>query len=253
DVDAGFSVARQDTGTAIEEYGAEFLGYFTDRLSLFGRYSRVEAGGEAIEQGQLTADWRISEDGRVGVELRSIGERRNTGDVDALLAAVSYRHRLGSSLELYGVGQYTLDDDSGAYDSNDLLTLGARYQFGDRSTVGAEASGGSRGHGGKVDAEYRLTQEHTVYGGYSYSTDSTAREPLFSPDLQTGATLGQRWRVRHQTSVFTERQFQKEPRNDSSRIAPTFGMDFYPAVRWKAGFTLMDGELDALTGRIDRR
>src|SRR5690606_30614705 len=137
--------------------------------------------------------------------------------------------------------------------SNDLLTLGARYQFGDRSTVGAEASGGSRGHGGKIDAEYRLTQDHTLYGGYSYSTDSTARDPLFSPGLQNGWTLGQRWRVSNQASVFNESQFLKDPRNDSSGIAHTFGMDFYPAVGWNAGFTLMDGELDAPTGRIDRR
>jgi len=253
DVDAGFSVARQDMGVDIEEYGAEFLGYFSERFSLYGRYSRAEAGDEALEQGQLTADWKIGDDGRIGAELRSVSEQRTTGDTDALLAALSYRHRFGSSLELYGVGQLTLDDDGGRYDDNDLLTFGARYLFGDRSSVGAEVSGGSRGHGGKVDAEYRIRQDHTVYGAYSYSTDSTERDPLFNTALQNGWTLGQRWRVSDQSSVFNESQFLKDPRQGTSGIAHTFGMDFYPAVGWNAGFTVMDGELDSASGQVDRR
>ena len=253
DVDAGFSVSRFDNGLGIEEYGAEFLGWLTDRFSLYGRYSRAERGDDVLEQQQLTADWRITDTGRLGMELRRVQETRLSADVDALLAAISYRQRIGASLELYGSGQYTVDDDSGAYDNNNLVTLGAKYLFGDRSSVGAEVSDGSRGHGGKLDAEYRLSPDHTLYGAYTYSTDTTSREPLFANALQSGWTLGQRWRLNNQTNLYSESQFLKDTRQDTSGIAHTFGMDFYPAPGWNLGFTVMDGELDAASGPVDRR
>ncbi|WP_421681435.1 TonB-dependent receptor [Stenotrophomonas maltophilia] len=253
DVDAGFSVARQDTGLPIQEYGAEFLGYLTDDVSLYGRHTRTEQGELALEQSQLTAEWRLGNDGQLTGELRRVREEQELQSVDALLAAIGYRQRFGASWELYGTGQVTLDDDGGAYEKNDLLTLGARYLFGDRSSVGAEVSGGSRGHGAKVDGEYRMAPDHSLYGSYSYSTDSTGTDPLFDTGLQSGWTLGQRWRLSNQVNVYNESQYLKDRRQDSAGIVHTFGMDFYPAQGWNLGFTIMDGELDSTLGRVDRR
>jgi len=253
DVDAGFSVARQDTGLPIQEYGAEFLGYLTDDFSLYGRHTRTEQGELALEQSQLTAEWRLGNDGQLTGELRRVREEQELQDVSALLAAIGYRQRFGSSWELYGTGQVTLDDDGGAYEKNDLLTLGARYLFGDRSSVGAELSGGSRGHGGKVDAEYRMAPDHSLYGSYSYSTDRTGTDPLFDSGLQSGWTVGQRWRLSNQVNVYNESQYLKDRRQDSAGLVHTFGMDFYPAQGWNLGFTLMDGELESTVGRINRR
>jgi len=253
DVDAGFSVARQDTGLPIQEYGAEFLGYLTDDVSLYGRHTRTEQGDLALEQSQLTAEWRLGNDGQLTGELRRVREEQELQSVDALLAAIGYRQRFGASWELYGTGQVTLDDDGGAYEKNDLLTLGARYLFGDRSSVGAEVSGGSRGHGAKVDGEYRMAPDHSLYGSYSYSTDRTGTDPLFDTGLQSGWTLGQRWRLSNQVNVYNESQYLKDRRQDSAGIVHTFGMDFYPAQGWNLGFTIMDGELDSTLGRVDRR
>jgi len=246
-------VARQDTGLPIQEYGAEFLGYLTDDFSLYGRHTRTEQGELALEQSQLTAEWRLGNDGQLTGELRRVREEQALQDVSALLAAIGYRQRFGSSWELYGTGQVTLDDDGGAYERNDLLTLGARYLFGDRSSVGAELSGGSRGHGGKVDAEYRMAPDHSLYGSYSYSTDRTGTDPLFDSGLQSGWTVGQRWRLSNQVNVYNESQYLKDRRQDSAGLVHTFGMDFYPAQGWNLGFTLMDGELESTVGRINRR
>ncbi len=253
DVDAGFSVARQDTGLPIQEYGAEFLGYLTDDFSLYGRHTRTAQGDLALEQSQLTAEWRLGNDGQLTGELRRVREEQQLQSVDALLAAIGYRQRFGASWEVYGTGQVTLDDDGGAYEKNDLLTLGARYLFGDRSSVGAEVSGGSRGHGAKVDGEYRMAPDHSLYGSYSYSTDRTGTDPLFDTGLQSGWTLGQRWRLSNQVNVYNESQYLKDRRQDSAGIVHTFGMDFYPAQGWNLGFTIMDGELDSTVGRVDRR
>lgn len=253
DVDAGFSVARQDLGRAVEEYGAEFLGYFTDTLSLYGRHSRTEQGDLALEQSQLTGDWRIGENAQWGAELRRVREEQATQTVEALLAALSYRHRLGDHWELHGTGQVTLDDDRGAYPDNDLLTVGARYLFGDRSSVGAEVSTGSRGEGARLEGEYRMAPDHTVYGSYSYSTDRSSTDPLFDTGLQSGWTLGQRWRLSNRVNVYNESQYLKNTRDAGAGLVHTFGMDFYPAQGWNLGFTVMDGDLDASTGPVDRR
>ena len=253
DVDAGFSIGRQDTGLAIEEYGAEFLGHLNDDFSLYGRYSHASHGAQELEQTQLTFDWQLTEDGRFGGELRHLSERDGNRDADATLLALSYRQRFGDTWELYGVGQYTLDDDDGRYERNNLLTVGGKYLFGDRSSIGAEVSSGSRGHGGKLDAEYRLSPDHTLYGAYNYSTDRTERDGLFDTALQSGWTLGQRWRLNNQVNVYNESQYLRDNRRDGDGIVHTFGLDFRPAPGWNLGFTVMDGELDARDGRVDRR
>ncbi|MBD9478965.1 hypothetical protein [Pseudoxanthomonas sp. PXM02] len=253
EIDAGFSISRQDTGEAIEEYGAEFLGYLTEDFSLYGRYTHAERGTNTLEQTQLTADWQITPDGRLGGEVRQLSEEVAGVGTDATLLALSYRQRIGATWELYGVGQYTLDDDGGRYARNDLLTLGGKYLFGDRSSVGLEASSGSRGQGAKVDGEYRFGPDHTVYGAYSYSTDRTTRDALFDRSLQTGWTLGQRWQLNSQVNVYNESQFIQERQRGSEGLVHTLGMDFRPAPSWNLGFTVMDGTLDATTGRVDRR
>src|SRR5690606_41651852 len=73
-------------------------------------------------------------------EVRRIEERRQAQATAAgMLGAVKYTHRFGTALDLYGIGQVTLDDDGGQYEDNDALTLGGRYNFPNLSTVGAEA------------------------------------------------------------------------------------------------------------------
>jgi hypothetical protein len=253
DVTPGFSVSRLDTGEAVHEYGAEILGWLGESLSVYGRYSQAERGQDAYEQAQLTFDWRLDDANRFGAELRRLRQRTGASDVDATLAAVSYRHRASDALELYGTGQFTLDDDHGAYPRNDLLTLGAQYLFGDKSSIGAEASAGSRGHGALVNAEYRLQPDHTAYAAWRYSTDTT-REPLFaSRDNDNGLTLGQRWRLGSQVNVYNESQWLKDRDAGSSGIAHTFGLDFMPSPGWNLGFTIMDGELDNALGTTHRR
>ncbi|PNS07740.1 hypothetical protein [Solilutibacter silvestris] len=251
DVDSGFSISRDDTGLPTKEYGGEFLGYFTDHFSLYGRYSHAGRGTQELEQAQLTADWQITKNGRLGGELTHRNERDVGYAADATLLALSYRQRLGTSLELYGIGQYTVDD-GGLYKPNNLLTLGGKYLFGNRSSVGAEVSGGSRGHGGKLDGEYQLSPDHSVYGAYNYSTDHTERDGLFNTALQSGWTLGQRWRLNNRVNVYNESQYLKSNSTADSGIVHTFGLDFRPVPGWNLGFTLMDGRLDSTVGRVDR-
>jgi hypothetical protein len=253
EVDAGFSISRFDTGAPVQEYGAEFLGYFTTDFSLYGRYSRAEQGAQSLAQTQLTTDWRLDERQRLGAELRKVDQQGATVDADALLVAASYRYQVTVPLELYGVAQYTADDDSGRYARNNRLTVGANYQTTDRLTLGAEASDGSRGFGSGLQAEYRVRPEQTVYGTYRYTAEDLGDNLWYDPSQQNGWTLGQRWRITDRTNVFNESQYLKDVGSDASGITHTVGMDFSPAVGWTLGATVMDGQLDAVSGRVNRR
>lgn len=251
DVDAGYSTGRFDIRADVEERGAEVLGQFSPNLNLRARHSRAERGGEALVQSQVLGEWRINDLASLTGELRRVEEERIGGETAGTLAALQYRHRFGSSFELYGTAQVTVDDDGGAYADNDAYTLGAKYLFGELSSVGAEVTTGDRGDSAQVEAEYRFSPEHTVYGRYTYSTDRSGYDPLFAPRNNTGWTLGQRWRLSNQVGLFNESQFLKAP--NESGLAHTFGMDFYPGVGWTLGFTLQDAELDRGTGQVDRR
>ena len=249
---AGYSISRYDTGRPVTEYGAELLGQFTPNLGLYTRYTRAESGAESLTQAQATLEWRVNDASTFSAELRRVDQEGASADAAGTLGALKYLHRFGSTLELYGIGQVTLDDDGGQYADNNALTLGGKYLYGNQSSVGAEVTTGDRGEGATVNAEHRLTAEHSVYGAYTYSTDTTDYESLFNRSAQNGWTLGQRWRLSNQVNLYNESQFLKE-RNESG-LAHTFGMDFYPAQGWNLGFTLSDGELtNTAGGNIDRR
>lgn len=250
-VDAGYSIARFDTGREVEEKGVEVMGQFAPNLNVYGRYSRAERGAEALTQAQLTGEWRVNDASTLSAELRRVDEDQTSGQGVGTLAAMQYKHRFGSTLDVYGTAQLTLDDDDGRYRDNDAYTLGAKYLFGELSSVGAEVTSGDRGDSAQVNAEYRLTPDHTLYGGYTVSTDDSPYDPLFNASGQDGWTLGQRWRLSNQATLFNESQFLKAPQE--SGLAHTFGMDFYPALGWNAGFTLQQADLDTVAGDVDRR
>jgi hypothetical protein len=111
-------------------------------------------------------------------------------------------------------------------------------------------STGDRGDAATVNAEYRMSPQHSLYAAYTYSTDTTTA-PLLGSPTPTGLTFGQRWRISQQVNLFNESQFLKV--RDDSGVAHTFGMDFYPAAAWNFGFTLQKGELDGALGVTDRR
>ncbi|QQP95461.1 hypothetical protein [Lysobacter enzymogenes] len=253
-VDPGYSIARYDTSEAVEERGAEVYGELTPALRVFARYSVAERGRQSLTQAQASAEWRLNDETTLSAEVRRVQEDRANGlDASGLLGAVQYKQRFGSQLELFGTVQKTLDDDGGRYADNDSVTVGGKYQFGELSSVGAELTHGNRGNAAKLDAEYRLTPDHSIYGAYTYSTDTSDYDPLFDDRLRTGWTLGQRWRLSNQVNLFNESVFLKAP--NESGLGHTFGMDFYPGEGWNLGFALTKSTLERESelGNVQRR
>ena len=250
-VDADYSISRFDVGQDVEEYGAELLGQVTPDFSIHSRFSRAERGLESLVQVQATGEWRINDFASLVGEIRRVEEERVSGDSIGVLAALQYRHRFGASLELYGTAQVTVDDDNGQYVDNDAFTVGGKYLFGNLSSIGAEVTSGDRGAAAMINAEYRMTMDHSIYANYTHSTDRSPYDPLFNNRRDTGWTLGQRWRLSNQVNLFNESQWLKSP--SESGLAHTFGMDFYPAIGWNLGFTLQQADLDTTIGAVDRR
>ena len=249
-VDAGFSVARADVGQTIRESGVEFAGQVKDNLRLSGRYSDAMRGRNGLEQALVLLEWRPTTETTLSGELRRVTETIGGVSATGSLAAVRYARRIGSSLDIYAVGQATLTDDHGRYNNNNAVTLGARYLFSGLSNAGVELTSGNRGNAVTANAEYFLNPQHSFYAGYTYSSDPIAGDALFGTGKPTGLTFGQRWRISSQVNLFNESQFLKA--RDSSGVAHTLGMDFYPGQGWNLGFNLQDGKLVATTGTVDR-
>jgi hypothetical protein len=251
ELDAGFSSSRYNRATPLTEYGGEIIGQLAPNFGLYGRFTRAEAGAASLEQLQASADWRIDDANRLAAEVRRVDETSLYAQGAGLLGAVKYTHRLLTGLDVYVQGQLTLDNDDGAYADNDRALAGARYSFGQQSTIGAEVSTGNRGDAAMVDAEYRLNPAHSLYGRYTYSTDTTAYDQLVSPNSQNGWTVGQRWRISDQVNLFNESQSLKE--GAESGLGHTYGLDFYPARGWTLGVTYQTGELRNETGGVVNR
>ncbi len=252
DTDAGYSTTKYSTGLATSEYGAEVLGNLTTDLRLYARYSNAENGLSRLEQLQTTLDWRIDEKNSLSGEVRSVQQGSAvTNNVTGLLGALKYTRRVTDLLDVYAQGQLTLDDDHGQYADNDLALVGAHYLFHDQSSLQAELSSGDRGNALQVSGEYKLTPDHSIYGGYTFSTDTTEYDPLLNPNRQNGWTIGQRWRISNRINLYNESQSLTE--NNQSGLVNTFGLDFYPATGWTLGGTLQSGDLFDITGQLVNR
>ena len=253
DVDAGFSVSRFDLGLAIEEAGLEVGGQLGETLQLFTRATRAERGDARQDNLQVTLDWRASDVDQWGAELRRVEESGSLLDQAALLAALSYRRQATQRLELYGIAQASLDEEGG-YEENDRLVAGARYGFGERSSLGMELGTGSRGESAQVNAELGLASDHSVYGAYNWSSDTSASRIAseFDQRLTNGWTVGQRWRASNRVNVFNESQSLRGA-SGGNGISHTVGMDLFPAQGWQLGVTVMDGELETAGGLVERQ
>jgi hypothetical protein len=260
-VDSGYSISRLDFGSTLKAHGVEMKGEVTDNLQLTTLLSEadyVQDGFDnSLDQGLARLDWEFTEIDTLSGEVRQVTQVENNVNSTGELAAVQYKHRFGSSLDVYGIVQQTVDNDGGAYPDNNAYTLGSRYQFGNLSTVGAEYTTGDRGDAVTIDSEYRLTQDHTLYAGYTFVDSTETTDPSFLGNDGTlgdnpgGLTLGQRWRVSDQVSMFNESQSLKS--GADTGIAHTFGMDFYPGDNYNLGFTLQEGTLNSSTGDVDRQ
>jgi hypothetical protein len=134
-------------------------------------------------------------------------------------------------------------------DVNNRAGLGGEYQLTERVKLIGEASDGNMGIGGKIGADYRLSDRSNAYLTYTEETES--------PDLayrgrQGTLVSGASTRVSDQLRIFGEGRMANGAGPQS--LTQAFGADWAPNDRWNYGAKFEYGTVsDPLAGDLDRR
>jgi outer membrane protein OmpA-like peptidoglycan-associated protein len=140
-----------------------------------------------------------------------------------------------SGWDAYGFVQQTAYRTDTRSD-NDRVGLGGGDQITSLLHVGAEASEGSLGFGGKLSTDYHIDDRSNLYLNYSLAADqpdalNTGREGML--------TSGTRYRYNDATSVYGEERMQSGTGDDS--LSHAYGIDFAPSKQWTYGLKFENG------------
>jgi len=197
----------------------------------------------------MQLDYQLNDRSRISGEVRQVREKLfgQQDFTEATLGALQIAYSLSSYTDVYLRAQSAIDSDepiagiaNSGYADNDLITIGGKHRISDKANIQAEYSDGDRGDSATVGLEYRVNNDHQLYGTYTHSTDSTERG---LDDNQF--TLGNRSRISDQLSVHTEAQFVNK--NEQAGITQVFGLDYVPRKDWRVGLSLQHGELDRIS------
>lgn len=148
---------------------------------------------------------------------------------------------------VYAFGQTTLSR-SGNRNANDRAGVGAGWQVSNRLRLGAEGSGGVGGFGGKLAADYAISDRSTVY--LTYSRESEVVDQSYA-GRQAVLTAGGRMRLSERLGVFAETRNSQSDGPES--LTRGFGVDFAPAKEWTTGLRFENGRLsDQVAGDLLR-
>lgn len=252
--DRGYSQSHSFSGSEITEFGAETVAEITKNWRVYAQASHAESDGDEYEEAVATSRYDITDTLSVSAEVRHIQTKLSDGNNSkGTLGALRVDYDITPYLSAYATGQLTLDNDNGAYENNDAVILGTRYMFNEGSSISAEYTTGHRGEAFDIEASYRLNPDHTIYGGYTWANAySSDFDSVFNANKNSGWTLGQRWNLSDQVTLYNESQMIRE--KGSRGATNAVGMDFLLGEGWTAGVTYQKGELNAqnATGDVDR-
>ena len=204
----------------------------------------VDATSSGVQRSlSLQGDYRYRR-WQLGGEVRQRDEELpGAASGAATLAGLRLGVDLRPGINLYSLGQVTLDRDEGV-EANNLGTLGLRSQLGAKLDLGAEASAGNRGQSARVRADLNLDPNQVLFGTYTLSVDRV--------DGQRGIlSLGQKRTLSNQLRVFTDHQFTHG--ESQTGYSQSYGLTFSPRDDWLLSASYQQGELtEAAAGAIDR-
>jgi hypothetical protein len=129
---------------------------------------------------------------------------------------------------------------------NDRAGVGGSYQISSAARLGAEASDGSLGLGGKVSTDYHIDDHSNVYVNYTLAAD---QPDALNVGRQGTLTTGTRYRFDDVTSVYGEERLQSGTGSDT--LTRAYGVDFSPSKQWTYGFKFEHGTVsDPFQGDI---
>ena len=131
---------------------------------------------------------------------------------------------------------------------NDRAGIRGSYQVSNRLRLGAEASGGSGGVGGRLSGDYQVDDRSTVYLTYTMETESQDNNYA---GRQGTLTSGTHYRYSDQVGMFAETRCADGAGQKS--LTHAFGVDFASDAHWTTGVKYETGTLsDPVSGDLKR-
>ncbi|PWQ92997.1 hypothetical protein [Leucothrix arctica] len=246
--EAGFSSANTDTTIDTIDAGVSALVTLTESLkaSLKATLLEVEATSKDTSI-SLQADYKVSEKVTVAAEVRQVTEKdlvNSDNDGEGTLAALKLGYGFSKDFNVYAIAQGTIAE-SGGYESNDLLTLGATSNLSKKVDLNAEVSSGDRGDSALIGARYKASNDYDLYTNYTMARDSGDNQE------RNIVTIGQRKSVSDQLKVYTEHQYTHE--DAQAGLGNTFGLDYKLNNKLNTTFSYQQATLEQTSGgTVDR-
>lgn len=205
----------------------------------------------AVRQ-KLDAEWEMAvglrRDDRQNAVNASSVLSQNGGRTDAVVRAEYKPAKEGGKpgekedWEAYAFAQDTLAR-SGTREENNRLGAGGAMRINDRVKVLAELSEGSLGTGGKVGADYRLSDRSNAYLNYVVESEN----PNWAYRGRQGTWVsGSSTRVSDELRLFGETRASQGAGPQS--LSNAFGLDWAPNDRWTYGGKAEIGKLSDTQG-----
>ena len=184
-----------------------------------------------------------------GVSANGSAQMRSPSDATAAVGVAAARvpGLQYKSWDTYAFVQGTVSR-SGDRTDNDRGGIGGSWRVSDKLRLGAEASGGDGGMGGRLSGDYQVDERSTVYLTYTMETESADSNYA---GRQGTLTSGTHYRLNDQVGTFAESRWSDGAGPKSQTHA--FGVDYAPDARWTFGSKYETGTLsDPLSGDIKR-
>jgi len=255
-LDAGYSAPGFDTLTATDYYGGTVKLPIGDRWSL-----NAKADRKAQEQGltttaeELDVAYKLSRNWNVSTGVRRDDRQDNSpvvaatqqqGERTDVVAQLGY-----DSLATWRAYTFVQDTVSktGDREDNGRAGVGGSYRITNALRIDAEASEGALGPGGKLGANYLVSNHTTLYLNYSLENE---RGDTGIFQRQGTLVSGMKERLSDSSTVYVEERYQDI--DSSSGLTHATGVTLAPDNRWNFGVnaevgTLVNSQTDADTKR----
>ncbi len=262
--DDGYSAPGQLTSEGLDQTGVQAQIRATDSLELIARADRKDGSLSGVSQtAEVDAIYALTPALSAALGLR-VEDRDSSlaAGASALLAETGSRTDIAAKLAwhpvndkgepgrwgIYGLLQGTAQHDD-TRRANDRIGVGGDYQLNDRVKLMGEVSDGDGGVGGKLGADYRLSDRNSVYLNYLLDSD---RSDTGYRGRVGNLTTGVKSRYSDSLSVYAEERYQTAD-NGPSGLIHAFGLDLAANDRWNWGARFEQGlTSDPATGDLDR-
>jgi hypothetical protein len=222
--DKGYSTSGQEVLNDTDQYSVELKGNVLKDYSLFSQYSvQDEEDATRISTGTIQLGKIFNENFKIISEVRyqdiyDPGEE----DLNDSIGALQMNYRFTDYLSAYLGQQFTLYHTEETPENNRTF-LGVGLDVTKNIHVDVEGSAGSLGEGVKLGGNYKVNDDHEIYGNWQYLTGRHIGR-------NSRTTIGNKGRVSDNVDIYTEHQINYGTYEQSA--SDIFGLDYAPVDFW---------------------